>query len=102
MASEACDCFVHDSGTSLARKCLPIVLCVVLVVGDANGMSNFMGKNLIFTQNEKSELILVSANLEKISSIDTENIYFLKRHTRAFFKIRGLCWHNQNAPTSSI
>ena len=39
---------------------------------------------------------------KKISRIDTHNSYLLKRHTRAFFKIRGLCWHIQNAPTSSI
>ena len=63
MAHLAINFSVHDSVTVLAN---PIDFCVFGVVAHANGMSNFMSKELIFTQNEKKkELLLVSANLEK-------------------------------------
>ena len=54
MAHLAINFSVHDSVTVLAN---PIDFCVFGVVAHANGMSNFMSKELIFTQNEKKKRI---------------------------------------------
>ena len=50
LVDEATGFCVHDSVTALAS---PIVKCVFFVVVNANGMSDFMSKELIFTPNEK-------------------------------------------------